>query len=84
MPGCLLIHIGIDLTREALWDSIGAFDAIEYASIVAITVVSGWVCFDVKWCEIMFVMLIPVMDVFAILNCICTISQVYTRTYFTQ
>eukprot|EP01034_Spumella_vulgaris_P030351 gene30351-37553_t len=39
MPGCLLIHIGIDLTREALIDSIGAFDGIEYASIVAITVV---------------------------------------------
>lgn len=39
MPGCLLIHIGIDLSMEALYDSWGAFDAIEYTSIVAITVV---------------------------------------------
>lgn len=39
MPGCLLIHIGIDLTSEALVDSWGAFDAIEYSSVVAITVV---------------------------------------------
>ncbi len=39
MPGCLLLHIGVDLTREALWDSLGAFDAIEYASVVAITAV---------------------------------------------
>jgi CRP-like cAMP-binding protein/anti-anti-sigma regulatory factor len=39
MPGCLLIQIGIDLTVEALYDSAGAFDIIEYSSIVAITVV---------------------------------------------
>lgn len=39
MPGCLLIHIGIDLTAEALVDSWGAFDIVEYSSIVAITVV---------------------------------------------
>lgn len=37
MPGCLLIHIGIDLTSEALWDSWNAFDSIEYSSIIAIT-----------------------------------------------
>lgn len=39
MPGCLLIHIGIDLSTEALVDSWGALDAIEYTSVVAITLV---------------------------------------------
>lgn len=39
MPGCLLIHIGLDLSKEGLWDSYRSFDAVEYASIVAITVV---------------------------------------------
>eukprot|EP01038_Epipyxis_sp_PR26KG_P007108 gene7108-9700_t len=39
MPGCLLMHIGLDLTKEALWDSYGAFDAIEYGSVLGITVV---------------------------------------------
>lgn len=39
MPGCLLIHIGIDLTKEGVWDSYQTFDAFEYGSIIAITVV---------------------------------------------
>ena len=39
MAGCLLMHIGSDLTKEALWDSIGAFDVFEYGSVVAITIV---------------------------------------------
>jgi SulP family sulfate permease len=40
MPGCLLIHIGIDLTEEALGvDSLTAFDFWEYSSVVAITLV---------------------------------------------
>lgn len=40
MPGCLLIHIGIDLTLEALGsDSLASFDAIEYGSIVSITLI---------------------------------------------
>lgn len=41
MAGCLLIHIGVDLTKEALWDSYsyGSFDVFEYGSVVAITIV---------------------------------------------
>ena len=39
MAGCLLMHIGSDLTKEALWDSIGAFDMYEYGSVVAITII---------------------------------------------
>ena len=40
MPGCLLMHIGIDLTLEAIGsDSLAAFDAIEYASVLSITLV---------------------------------------------
>ena len=39
MPGCLLIHIGLDLSMEALVDSWTTFDSLEYSSIVAITVV---------------------------------------------
>jgi sulfate permease, SulP family len=39
MAGCLLMHIGSDLTKEALWDSIGTFDIFEYGSVVAITIV---------------------------------------------
>ena len=45
MPGCLLIHIGIDLTREALVDSLagGAFDTLEYLIVVSLTVViTAW------------------------------------------
>jgi sulfate permease, SulP family len=39
MAGCLLMHIGTELTKEALWDSIGTFDVFEYGSVVAITIV---------------------------------------------
>jgi hypothetical protein len=39
MPGCLLIHIGIDLSTEALVDSYPALDIVEYSSVVAITLV---------------------------------------------
>lgn len=39
MPGCLLIHIGIDLTREALYDSLAGFDWLEYCIIVALSVI---------------------------------------------
>mmetsp|Transcript_14436 Transcript_14436/g.19798 ORF Transcript_14436/g.19798 Transcript_14436/m.19798 type:complete len:721 (+) Transcript_14436:603-2765(+) len=38
MPGCLLLHIGVDLAVEALWDSRGSLDGIEYGSVAAITV----------------------------------------------
>lgn len=37
MPGCLLLHVGIDLTREALWDSLQGFDVYEYCVIVTLT-----------------------------------------------
>ena len=39
MAGCLLMHIGSDLIKEALWDSIGVFDKYECASVLAITIV---------------------------------------------
>ena len=39
MPGCLLIHIGIDLCREALYDSLHGFDGVEYAIILVLTVI---------------------------------------------
>uniref|UniRef100_A0A7S1TMZ3 STAS domain-containing protein n=1 Tax=Phaeomonas parva TaxID=124430 RepID=A0A7S1TMZ3_9STRA len=39
MAGCLLIHVGLDLTAEALVDSIGQYDSYEYGSIVLITLV---------------------------------------------
>ena len=41
MPGCLLLHIGVDLAREALVDSLlgGSFDHLEYVIIAALTVV---------------------------------------------
>jgi hypothetical protein len=32
MGGCLLMHIGVDLTKEAVWDSFGSFDIFEYLS----------------------------------------------------
>lgn len=37
MAGCLLIHVGIDLFAEAIFDSYGAFDIVEYGSILTIT-----------------------------------------------
>ena len=39
MAGCLLMHIGSDLIKEALWDSIGVFDKYECGSVLAITIV---------------------------------------------
>jgi len=39
MAGTLLLHIGIDLTLEGLYDSIGQYDTFEYAGIWLITVV---------------------------------------------
>eukprot|EP00934_Nitzschia_sp_Nitz4_P003240 Nitzschia sp. Nitz4//scaffold23_size168460//142616//145687//NITZ4_002245-RA/size168460-snap-gene-0.168-mRNA-1//-1//CDS//3329543713//3230//frame0 len=39
VAGTLLLHIGIDLTLEGLYDSIGDFDTIEYLGIWAITIV---------------------------------------------
>jgi SulP family sulfate permease len=38
MAGCLLMHVGIDLTREGLWDSREGLDMFEYSSVVAIAV----------------------------------------------
>lgn len=39
MAGTLLIHVGIDLFLEGVYDSIGKFDHLEYAGIWLITVV---------------------------------------------
>jgi MFS superfamily sulfate permease-like transporter len=39
MAGCLLFHVGVDLTKEALLDSLEGFDWFEYGSVVAITIV---------------------------------------------
>mmetsp|Transcript_20770 Transcript_20770/g.31954 ORF Transcript_20770/g.31954 Transcript_20770/m.31954 type:complete len:959 (+) Transcript_20770:55-2931(+) len=39
MAGTLLIHIGIDLCLEAVYDSFGNYDPLEYAGIWLITVV---------------------------------------------
>jgi len=39
MPGCLLLHVGIDLSREALWDSLKGFDVYEYAVIITLTII---------------------------------------------
>jgi len=43
MPGTLLIHIGIDLTREALYDSLGGFDYVEYMIIASLSgIITVW------------------------------------------
>eukprot|EP00536_Pseudo-nitzschia_multiseries_P007383 jgi/Psemu1/296543/fgenesh1_pm.174_\ len=39
MAGTLLLHIGIDLTLEGVYDSIGQYDGFEYAGIWLITIV---------------------------------------------
>jgi SulP family sulfate permease len=36
LAGCLILHVGLDLVKEALYDSLGAFDSLEYGCIVAI------------------------------------------------
>ena len=36
LAGCLILHVGLDLVKEALYDSLGAFDTLEYGCIVAI------------------------------------------------
>lgn len=38
MAGCLLIHVGLDLTRESLVDSWDIFDGYEYSSVLLIAV----------------------------------------------
>ena len=39
MAGALLLHVGIDLFLEGVWDSYGKFDLLEYAGIWLIVVV---------------------------------------------
>lgn len=39
MAGTLLLHIGVDLTLEGVYDSFGNYDVLEYAGIWAITLV---------------------------------------------
>merc|ERR1719361_2275164 len=38
MAGCLLIHVGLDLTKEGLLDSWHNFDAFEYVSVLLIAI----------------------------------------------
>jgi SulP family sulfate permease len=43
VAGTLLLHVGIDLTLEGVYDSIGQYDNFEYAGIWLITIVmTGW------------------------------------------
>ena len=39
LAGCLILHVGLDLVKEAFVDSINAFDTLEYGCIVAIGLV---------------------------------------------
>ena len=39
MAGALLLHVGIDLFLEGVWDSFGKFDLLEYAGIWLIVIV---------------------------------------------
>lgn len=39
MAGCLLIHVGVDLTKEGIWDSRKGLDNFEYASVIIIALV---------------------------------------------
>ena len=39
MAGCILLHMGIGLVKEALFDAYKTFDRFEYGSVVLITVV---------------------------------------------
>jgi len=36
MAGCLLVHLGLELVRESLVDSLESFEPLEYASVVVI------------------------------------------------
>ena len=44
MGGCLLMHIGVDLTKEALYDSYSSFDVFEYVSGTYVRTVSSFSC----------------------------------------
>lgn len=39
MAGTLLLHVGIDLFLEAVWDTFGKFDILEYSGILLIVIV---------------------------------------------
>lgn len=39
MAECLLIHVGVDLTKEGIWDSRNGLDNFEYASVIIIALV---------------------------------------------
>lgn len=39
MTGCILMHVGVDLTKEAILDSYPTFDIYEYISVIIITIV---------------------------------------------
>ena len=50
MPGCLLIHIGLELLKEAVVDSIAGFDAVEYMIILALTIITATLGITVGLC----------------------------------
>ena len=39
MAGCILMHMGVGLIVEALYDSLDSFDRYEYGSVLLITLV---------------------------------------------
>jgi SulP family sulfate permease len=51
MAGCLLMHIGSELMKEALWDCLGTLDVFEYSSVVAITIVMSSYGMSLVRCE---------------------------------
>jgi len=42
MAGTLLLHVGIDLFLEGVWDSYGKFDLLEYSGIWLIVIVMSF------------------------------------------
>ena len=39
LPGCLLLHLGLDLAKEGLWDS--AFSGLDLAEYVTVLCIAG-------------------------------------------
>mmetsp|Transcript_19546 Transcript_19546/g.60249 ORF Transcript_19546/g.60249 Transcript_19546/m.60249 type:complete len:796 (-) Transcript_19546:24-2411(-) len=46
LAGCLILHVGLDLVKEALYDSFDAFDMIEYSCILLIVGVMTFKSFE--------------------------------------
>ncbi|KAI0238431.1 hypothetical protein L0F63_006271 [Massospora cicadina] len=45
LVGALIFHLGIELMKEALWDTLGVVHPLEYVTVVVIVVVMGTVGF---------------------------------------